>query len=56
VTEYPESIDFCYALASFLEAEGRLQEAKRYYRQCLQLNPACHYAKVKLGLMELDQK
>jgi hypothetical protein len=52
VTECPESIDFCYALASFFEAEGQLQEAKRYYRQCLQLNPSCHYAKMKLGLME----
>jgi len=51
--ESPESIDLCYVLAARLEAEGRIDEAKKRYRQCLLLNPECHYAAMKLGLLEL---
>jgi hypothetical protein len=51
--ECPESIDLCYSLAARLEADGRLAEAVKFYNQCLQLNPACHYAKMKLGLLQL---
>lgn len=51
--ECPESIDLCYSLAYQLEAKGRFPEAIKFYQQCLQLNPACHYAKMKLGLLEL---
>jgi tetratricopeptide (TPR) repeat protein len=54
VNECPESIDLCYALASQLEGQDRPDEAMRYYRQCLQINPACHYAKMRLGLLELN--
>jgi len=53
--ECPASLDLCYELAAQLEAEGRLDEAEKYYGQCLQLNPDCHYAKMKLGLMELKR-
>jgi hypothetical protein len=53
--ECPASIDFCYALAAQLEAQDRVQEAIKFYNQCLQLNPACHYAKMKLGLLELQE-
>jgi hypothetical protein len=52
--ECPESIDLGYLLAVRLEAEGRLEDAKTHYRRCLRLNPECHYAAMKLGL--LDQK
>lgn len=51
--ECPESIDLCYFLAARLEAEGRPDEAKARYRQCLSLNPECHYAEMKLGLLNL---
>ena len=51
--ECPESIDLCYLLAERLKAEARVHEAKKYYQQCLRLNPACHYAGMKLGLLEL---
>lgn len=51
--ERPESIDLCYLLAARLEAEGRLDDAKTRYRQCLSLNPECHYARMKIGLLEL---
>ena len=53
--ECPASIDFCYALAAQLQVQDRVQEAKKFYNQCLQLNPACHYAKMKLGLLELQE-
>lgn len=53
VNECPESIDFCYALAANFEGQKRVAEAVGYYNQCLKLNPACHYAKMKLGLLEL---
>ena len=56
VNECPESLDLCYSLAYHFETEGQLDEAKKYYSQCLQLNPACHYAKMKLGLLELNRK
>jgi predicted metal-binding protein len=52
-SECPESIDFLYALAVRTEAQGRVADAVKYYEQCLQLNPTCHYAKMKLGLLEL---
>jgi hypothetical protein len=54
--ECPESIDLCYALAARLEAAGQLAEAVKFYNQCLQLNPACHYARMKLNLLQLREK
>jgi hypothetical protein len=51
--ECPESIDLCYLLAERSEAESRADEAQKYYQQCLLLNPACHYAEMKLGLLGL---
>lgn len=56
VSEYPESIALCYSLAVQLESEGRFDEAKTMYKRCLQLNPAHHYAKMKLALMGLKEK
>lgn len=53
VSECPESIDLSYSLAVRLESEGRVDEAKTMYKRCLQLNPAHHYAKMKLDLMGL---
>ena len=53
--ECPESIELCYALAARLEADGRFAEAVKYYNHCLKLNPACHYAKMKLGLRQLQE-
>jgi hypothetical protein len=54
--ECPESIDLCFAFANRLESAGRMEEAKTHYRRCLMLNPTCHYARIKLELMELDIK
>jgi hypothetical protein len=56
VNECPESLDLCYSLAVQFEAEGQFDEAAKFYGQCLQLNPDCHYAKMKLGLLELKGK
>ncbi len=53
--ECPESIELCYALAARLEADGRPAEAVKFYDQCLKLNPACQYAKMKLGLLQLQE-
>ena len=47
------SIDLCYFLASQFEEQGRVDEAAKQYQQCLLLNPSCHYARMKLGLLEL---
>lgn len=55
VSECPESIDLTYFLASQLESDGRLEEAKQKYSRCLELNPAHHYAKMKLGLIGLNE-
>ncbi len=54
VSECPESIDLNYLLALQLESDGRLEEAKQQYIRCLGLNPAHHYARMKLELMELE--
>jgi hypothetical protein len=56
VGECPESIDLCYSLAVRFDSGGRFDEAKTMYNRCLQLNPAHHYAKMKLDLMELKEK
>jgi len=56
VNECPESIDLCYSLAVRLDSEGRFDEAKTMYNRCIQLNPAHHYAKMELDLMELKEK
>ena len=56
VSECPESIDLCYSLALQLESEGRFDEAKTMYNRCLELNPAHHYAKMKLDLLGLKEK
>ena len=53
VSECPESIDLTYSLAVQLESAGRLDEAKKWYYRCLELNPAHHYAKMKLGLLQI---
>ena len=51
--ECPGSIDFCYSLAVQFETQGRVDEAKKFYSHCLQLNPECHYAKMRRDLLEL---
>ena len=53
VNECPESIDLCYYLAYHLEKQGQLDDAKKFYNFCLKLNPAHHYAKMKLDLLKL---
>jgi hypothetical protein len=53
--ECPESIDLCYSMAIRYEAEGRFAEAVKFFNQCLKINPACHYAKMKLGLLGLKR-
>jgi tetratricopeptide (TPR) repeat protein len=56
VNECPESVDLTYYLAYTLEKAGRLHEARQYFNQCLKLNPAHHYAKMKLELLELKKQ
>ena len=56
VSECPEAIDLSYLLAVQLESVERLDEAKKMYNRCLELNPAHHYAKMKLGLMKIKPK
>lgn len=53
--ELPRSIDVCYDLASWLERSGHVEEAKKYYEKCLQLNPEHSYARMKLGLLDLEE-
>jgi len=53
--ELPRSIDVCYDLASWLERSGHVGEAKKYYNKCLQLNPEHSYARMKLGLLDLEE-
>ncbi len=53
LSECPESIDLSYSLAIRLESAGHLDKAKEMYERCLELNPAHHYAKMRLGLLEL---
>lgn len=54
VEQCPESIDLNYLLALQLESYGRLEETKQKYNRCLELNPEHHYARMKLGLLELQ--
>jgi len=56
VSECPESIDLNYLLASQLESDGRLEEAKQKYNRCLELNPVHHYARMKLELIGLKER
>ncbi|MFH1196483.1 MAG: hypothetical protein V1720_12335 [bacterium] len=51
--ECPESIDFKYALAFQYDSNGKLNEAETMYNECLKINPAHHYAKMRLGLLKL---
>jgi len=51
--ECPESVDLCYSLAVQLESQGLYDKAEMEYARCLLLNPAHHYAKMKLGLLKL---
>jgi len=53
--ELPRAIDVCYDLASWLERSGHVEEAKKYYKKCLQLNPEHSYARMKLGLLDLEE-
>jgi len=55
VSECPESIDLNYLLASQLESDGRLEEAKQKYNRCLDLNPEHHYARMKLELLGMEE-
>lgn len=55
-SECPESIDFLYALAVRYEAQSRLADAVACYNRCLELNPAHHYARMKLDLLKLHGK
>lgn len=54
--ECPESIDLCYSLGVQLELQGNYDDAKKWYNHCLKLNPAHHYAKMKLGLIKLNKR
>ncbi len=54
--ELPKSINVCYDLASWLERTGHQEEAKKYYRKCLELNPEHSYARMRLNLMDLEEK
>jgi len=51
--ELPNSVDVSSDLATWLETRN-IEEAKKYYKNCLELNPAHSYAKMKLKLMELE--
>jgi len=53
VSECPGSIDLNYLLAVHLESDGNLQEARERYYRCLALNPAHHYARMKMKILEL---
>ena len=52
--ELPNSLKVIYDLAYWTEVYGSKEEAKSLYKKCLELNPDHHYAKMKLGLMQLD--
>jgi hypothetical protein len=54
--ECPKAIDVCFALGSWLEQSGSPEEAKPLYRRCLQLNPEHSYARMRLGLLDLEEK
>ena len=54
--ELPKSIGVCYDLASWLERSGQKEEAKKYYKKCLQLNPEHSYARMRLSLMDLEEE
>jgi len=56
VNECPVSIDLHYMLASQLESEGRLDEAKKEYNRCFEINPEHHYARMKLELLGMEEK
>jgi len=51
--ELPNSVNVLMDLGSWMETRN-IEEAKNCYNKCLELNPAHHYAKMKLGLMELN--
>ena len=53
--ELPKTIAVCYDLASWLERSGNKEEAKKYYQECLQLNPEHSYARMRLNLMDLEE-
>ena len=54
--ELPKSIIVCYDLAFWLERSGNKEEATKYYKKCLQLNPEHSYARMRLNLMDLEEK
>ena len=54
--ELPRAIDVCYDLAIWLERSGNTEEARKYYKKCLQLNPEHSYARMKLNLMDLEER
>lgn len=56
VKEYPSSIDLNYSLAEQYDSVKKYDLAKKYFNHCLELNPACHYAKMQLKLYELENK
>jgi tetratricopeptide (TPR) repeat protein len=54
VSECSESLNLCYALAAWFQSKERFDDAKKWYERCIQINPAHHYAKMKLGLLRLE--
>lgn len=55
INECPKSIDLSYLLAIQLESAGRLDQAEKMYKHCIELNPDHHYAKMRLGLNKLKE-
>jgi hypothetical protein len=54
--ELPNSIVICHDLAFFMNQIGNTEEAKILYKKCLDLNPEHHYAKWRLGLIQLEEE
>ncbi len=51
--EVPDSVTICFDLGTWLETRDR-EEARKYFRRCLELNPAHKDARMKLALMDLE--
>lgn len=54
--ELPNAIPVTYDLAYWMNERGEVEEAKRLYRKCLELNPEHHHARWRLNLIELEER
>ena len=54
--EFPNSININFDLGYWEQSEGNYDIAIKYFKKCLELNPEHHYAKWRLGLIELEKK